>query len=80
MKKKAVLALYSINWHYNVKTQKHGISVHPKDPNDIVRTTLYIPRHLYEETKIMAVLTQRGLSEFIRICIKDKLRELKGSR
>lgn len=50
----------------------------PKDPNEIVRTTIYLPRHLSEQTKIMAVLTQRGLSEFIRICIKDKLREMNG--
>ena len=46
-----------------------------KDP--IVRTTVYLPRPLYERTKIMAVLTQRGLSEFIRMAIIFQLDKLK---
>ena len=46
-----------------------------KDP--VVRTTVYLPRALYERTKIMAVLTQKGLSEFIRMAITLQLNKLK---
>lgn len=52
----------------------------PKEPTDIIRTTIYLPRSLHEQTKIMAILTQKGLSDFIRISIRDKIKELKDGR
>lgn len=47
-----------------------------KDPNEIVRTTVYMPRSLHEKTKLMAIFVQCGLSDFIRISIKEKLDQI----
>jgi len=48
--------------------------------SQFVRTTIYIPKSLHEQAKIMAVLTNRNLSEFMRICLAEKIKELKENK
>jgi len=47
------------------------------DRNDCIRTTIYLPRYLYEEAKMMAVFTRSSVSALMRIAIKDKINSLK---
>jgi len=42
-----------------------------------IRTTIYIPRELHEQAKIMAILTQTNLSHFMRITLSEKIKTLK---
>lgn len=48
-----------------------------KDSNEIIRTTVYIPRRLHESAKIMAVLTRTNLSHLMRVALAEKIKNLK---
>ena len=50
------------------------------DSNEIIRTTVYIPRRLYESAKIMAVLTRTSVSHLMRIALYDKIKRLKENK
>lgn len=50
------------------------------DGNEIIRTTVYIPRRLYESAKIMAVLTRTSVSHLMRIALSDKIKRLKENK
>lgn len=41
-----------------------------------VVTTFQLPRKLHEQLKLACVLTNKQMGQFIRICIRDKLKEL----
>ena len=45
--------------------------------NKCKRTSLVIPEKMHTELKIMCVLTQKKMGDFIRIAISDKMNELK---
>jgi hypothetical protein len=47
------------------------------DKND--KTTLILPMKLKCELKIMCALTNRRMSDFIRIAVQDKIKQLKES-
>ena len=49
------------------------------DRTACVRTTIYLPRQLHEEARIMAVLTRTNLSRFMRIALIEKIKQLKLS-
>lgn len=46
-------------------------------PNEFQRTTVYIPRSLHEQAKIMAVLTRTNLSTFMIHALSDKIKKIK---
>ena len=50
------------------------------DGNEIIRTTVYIPRRLYESAKIMAVLTRTSVSHLMRIALAEKIKKIKESK
>lgn len=41
------------------------------------RTTIYFPIRLYEELKIMGVLTQSSMSRVVCEAVRDKIKQLK---
>lgn len=43
------------------------------------KTTIILPLKLKTELKIMCALTNRRMSDFIRIAIQDKIKELKSA-
>ncbi len=45
-----------------------------------IRTTIYIPRDLYAQAKMMSVLTERPVSYIIRVALAEKIKELKESQ
>lgn len=47
------------------------------DRTGMVRTTIYIPRHLHESAKIMAVLTRSRLSTLMKEALTEKLKKLR---
>jgi len=44
------------------------------------RTTVILPKKLKKEMQLMCVMTDRRPSDFIRIAIQDKIKELKEKR
>ena len=42
------------------------------------RTIVVIPKILHDDLKIMAVLTNTSMQNFIRIAIQDKIKDLKS--
>lgn len=42
-----------------------------------IRTTVYIPRSLHEQAKIMAILTRSNLSTFMIHALSDKIKKVK---
>jgi hypothetical protein len=50
------------------------------DRKECIRTTIYLPRHLHEQAKIMAILTRTNLSRLMRIALIDKIKQLKESQ
>jgi len=44
----------------------------------VKRVNLVMTNELYTELKIIALLTGRTMSSFIRTCIREKIVELKG--
>lgn len=48
-------------------------------PQKTYRTTTFqISYHLHTKLKMMCVLTQKSMGEFIRLAIIDKINQLKG--
>jgi len=47
------------------------------DRNERIRTTLYLPRHLHESAKLMAIMTRSNLSRIMCIALREKLESLK---
>lgn len=45
--------------------------------NAFIRTTVYIPRSLHEQAKIMAILTRSNLSTFMIHALSDKIKKVK---
>ena len=43
-----------------------------------MRTTIILPDKLTIDLKIMCVLTHRTMSDFIRIAVQDKIKQLKS--
>lgn len=44
---------------------------------DFTRTTLWLPRNLHSQAKIMAILTGSSLSELMRHALTEKIKQLK---
>jgi len=44
------------------------------------RTMIKIPSSLHDQIKIMCVLTHKTMSDFIRIAVQDKIKELKTGK
>lgn len=49
----------------------------PKPSKVMTTTTFQIPFTLHDQLKMMCVLTHVSLGEFIRIAIRDKIKQLK---
>lgn len=47
---------------------------------EFVRTTVWLPRSLHEQSKIMAILTRTNLSMLMRHALKDKIDKLKNEK
>ena len=45
--------------------------------NNIVKSTIYFPRILYNSLKMMTVLTGSSMSKITREAVRDKLDEIK---
>jgi hypothetical protein len=43
-------------------------------------TTFVLPCNLHTELKMMCLLTEKSMGEFIRIAISDKIKYLKNNR
>ena len=50
-----------------------------KDDSSFIRTTVWLPRHLHEEAKIMAILTRSNLSTLMRSALLDKIKQLRDN-
>lgn len=46
--------------------------------NICVRTTIYLPRKLYESVKLMGIYTHTNVSAIMRVALREKLEKLKG--
>lgn len=49
-----------------------------QDKKPFIMTTFQISSSLHTQLKIMSVLTNKSMAEFIRLAIIDKIKELKG--
>lgn len=47
---------------------------------EFIRTTIYLPRSLYEQVKIMSILTRSNVSKFMRVALREKLQQLKDKK
>lgn len=43
-------------------------------------TTFQLTHHLHSELKMMCVLTNKTMGEFIRLCLIEKIKELKEGK
>lgn len=43
----------------------------------VITTTFQLPKGLHTQLRIMCVLTNKSMGEFIRISIRDKINQLK---
>jgi hypothetical protein len=49
-----------------------------EDEHAIIRTTTFqLSKHLHTQMRIMCVLTEKNMGEFIRMAISDKILQLK---
>lgn len=48
-----------------------------RDDNEIICTTIYLTRRMYDSLKLMGVLTRSSMTKIVREALKDKLTELK---
>ena len=48
-----------------------------KDEKEFIRTTIWLPRSLHEQAKIMGVLTRTNLSKFMRAALLDKIKKVR---
>ncbi len=49
-----------------------------KKDAQMTTTTFVLPKSLHVQLKTMCVLTNKSLGEFVRIAIRDKIKELQG--
>ena len=47
--------------------------------NNFKRTTVLLPVHIYEETKIIAVLTKTNMSRLMSIALREKIDRIKNT-
>ena len=47
--------------------------------NDVICTTVYLPRNMYDSLKLMAVLTRSSMTRIVREATAEKLDKLKLS-
>lgn len=45
----------------------------------VVMTSFELPKKLHIELKMMCILTHKSMGEFIRICVREKISQLKNS-
>lgn len=56
------------------------VFMNEEDRNQVVCTTIYLTRRMYDSLKLMAVLTRSSMTRIVREALKDKLEELKGKK
>ena len=44
------------------------------------RTTIWVPKELYNEIRIYVLLTDSNFSKFLRSALKDKIEQLKNNK
>lgn len=49
-----------------------------QDDMKMVTTTFVLPTSLHTELKLLCVLTKTSMGKFIRLSIRDKIKELKN--
>ena len=47
------------------------------DRNEVVCTTIYLTRRMYESLKLMSVYTRSSMTRIVREALQDKLDKLK---
>lgn len=48
------------------------------EKNKVVQTTTFqLPKSLYVQLRTMCILTEKSMGEFIRIAIRDKIKQVK---
>lgn len=47
--------------------------------NEMVKTTVYLPRRLYESAKFMAIYTRSSLTKLVKVSLSEKIEKLKSS-
>ena len=62
----------------NLNVSKEFINEIKVDSEESKKFTMIFPHSLYDQLKMMSVLTRKSMSDFIRISIIDKIKELKG--
>lgn len=50
-----------------------------RNRNEMVKTTIYLPRRLYESAKFMAVYTRSSLTKLVKVSLIEKIERLKSS-
>jgi hypothetical protein len=50
------------------------------DQNTLRTTTFQLSKHLHTQLRIMCVLTEKNMGEFIRIAISEKINHLKKNQ
>lgn len=51
-----------------------------KTPSSIVTTTFQMPHSLHTELKMMCILTGTSMGKFIRLSLRDKIKQLKDTK
>jgi hypothetical protein len=51
-----------------------------RNGNEMVKTTVYLPRRLYESAKFMAIYTRSSLTKLMRVSLTEKIDKLKGQK
>jgi len=51
-----------------------------KEKDNFIRTTVWLPRSLHTEAKIMAILTNVSLSALIRYALIEKIKKIKEKK
>jgi len=47
------------------------------DRTGFIRTTIYLPKDLHVQSKMMALITNTNLSNFIRVSLSEKIKQIK---
>lgn len=47
---------------------------------DFVKTTVYIPKDLHLQAKMMALLTHTNISYLVRVSLSEKIKQLKETQ
>jgi len=69
-----VLACFRLIRHTYVMNETQQTKV------EFVRTTVRIPRSLYEQAKITAVLTRSNVSLLMRIALQNEIKRIKNKK